>query len=170
MQPVAAGEDGVHERGAHIEATPAGLEHPLDEVGHLGRRQEGGGELVATTARHEHAARIVDPYLFDAGVIEIGLELAEARDPRDQLVDDDLGLGQRQRGTGEAARVVGSDQLVGQHPHPLGLRLRVDPVRADGGAHPRIERLNGLDVGCSTRFEHAHQQPHPPRKVSDASF
>lgn len=164
MQAVAARQHGVDEWGADIEAPTAGLQHPLDEVGHLGRGEDRGGELVAAAARDEDPAWVVHPDLLDGRIVEVGLQLAEARHPRDQLVDDGLGLGQRERGSRQAPGVVGGDQLLGQRSHPRRLRLRVDPVRTDGGAHARIEGLHGLDVRRPTRFEHAHQQPHPPRK------
>ena len=66
VQPVATRQHGVDERLGQVEAAPAALEHPLDEVTDLLRVEDQGCQLVPAATGHEDAAGVVDPELSPA--------------------------------------------------------------------------------------------------------
>jgi hypothetical protein len=66
----ASGEECVDERLAHVKAAAARLQHPLDQLGDVGLRQDHRRELVTAGAGDEDAGRVVDPYLLDLRAVE----------------------------------------------------------------------------------------------------
>ena len=56
---------------------------------------------------------LVDPDLLDLGVVEEPLQRTEPGDPRDQLPDHAGRVGHRRDDAGQAALVVGADDLLG---------------------------------------------------------
>ena len=139
MEPVALGEHGVDEGPTDVDPPPAALEHPLDQLLHLGRGEDQVGQLVATAAGDEDPARVVDPDLLDGRVVEEGLQRTEAGHAGDQLADHRLGVGDRRHGTGQAAVVVGADHGLGQPAYDEGVALRVDTLAAHGLADALVE-------------------------------
>lgn len=67
MQPVARGQHRIGERLAQIDPSTTGLQHPLDQLLHLGRREDRGGQLVLARPGHEDPARVVDPTSSTSG-------------------------------------------------------------------------------------------------------
>lgn len=168
VQPVAVGQHGVHERLADVDPAAAGLQHPLDQLLHLGGREDQVGQLVPAATGDENAARVVDPHLLHVGVVEERLERAEARHPGDQLAYDRVDVGNRRDGTGEAALVVGADHGLGDASHQPRLELRVDTLVADPLADVLVELLDQcaalVEVRISVR--HRHHGPRFPESGS----
>jgi hypothetical protein len=78
MESMPLREHRVDERAAQVDAATRGLEHPLDQLGHLSIGQHQVGQLVPSVASDEHAVRTVDPDLLDRRVVEERLQLSEA--------------------------------------------------------------------------------------------
>jgi hypothetical protein len=131
VETVALGQHRVDEGGADVEPAAARLEHPLDELVDLGGVETQVGQLVATAARDEDPAGVVDPDLLDLGVVEERLQRTEARDPGHQLADHGTVVGDRRDGTGEAEVVVVAYDVLGDPAHHERLALRVDTRTAD---------------------------------------
>ena len=147
VQPVSGREHRVDERSRDVDPAAGRLEHPLDEVTHIGRSQDRRGQLMATVAGDEDALRLVDPDLLDGGVVEIGLQRPEPRHPRDELVDHALRIVHRTYDAGEAALVVGLDGCGGEPTDSRDIGQRVDAAAAYLLAHVCIEQVDGGPVG-----------------------
>ena len=83
------------------------------------------------------------------------LQRTEAGDPRHQLADDADRVGHRRDHTGQAALVVGADDLLGEPTHAGGVELRVDPFAAYDGTHLLVEVTDEIDR--RTRDIHGHE-------------
>lgn len=83
--------------------------------------------------------RVIDPDLLDRGVVEQRLEGAESRDPREEMGDDTVDVGDGCDRAGEAVLVVGTDDVVGDAPNGGGIALGIDVVAADPGANLLVE-------------------------------
>ena len=80
VEAAAIREHRVHEGGAHVDASPRPLKHPLDEAADLSIGEHRGRELAPTLTGDEHLARSIDPDLFDIWVVEEPLQGSEAGD------------------------------------------------------------------------------------------
>jgi hypothetical protein len=145
VQPMTGRQHRVDERLGQVDAASARLEHPLDELLHLGLAQDHVGQLVPPVARDEHPAGIVDPDLLDLGIVEELLQRAEAGHPCDQLADHRDRIGHRRDHAGQAALVVGAHDLLGYAAHALHVELRVDPFAAYDGTHLLVELAHEID-------------------------
>ena len=137
-------------------------------------RQHRGGQLVPPLPRDEHLARVVDPHLLDRRVVEVGLQRTEAGHPGHQLADHRLRVRHRRDLTGQAALVVGGDHPLRDPAYGGHLGLRVDPVAADGLAHPRVEVVEQRGVSVGVRESHpvpvpSEVLPHPDPGNPDLS-
>ena len=174
VQPVALGQHRVDERLADVDAPAAGLEHPLHQLLHLRGRQDRGGQLVPPLPRDEDLARVVDPHLLDGRVVEVGLQRPEPGHPRDQLADHRLRVRHRRDLAGEAALVVRGDHPLRDPAYGGHLGLRIDPVAADGLAHPRVQVVEQRGVSVGIRESHpvpvpSEVLPHPDPGHPDVS-
>lgn len=149
VQAVALGQHRVDERAGQVDATTRGLEHPLDQLGDLRRREHQVGELVAAGAGDEDAAGVVDPDLLDRRVVEERLEGAEAAHPRDQLAHDAVDVGDRSHRAGQGAVVVVAHDALGQPTHDGHVALRVDALAPDQLADDAVELVEQLVVGAA---------------------
>ena len=154
VQPVTGGEHGIDEGLAEIDAAAAGLQHPLDQLLHLRPRQDHVGQLVTAPAGDEDAARLVDPHLLDLGVVQEALQLAEASDARDELVDHSVGVGHRCDDPGQAALVVGADHLLGETAYDDGVGLRVHALAAHQDTQLLVQVTD--EVPETPRHVHRH--------------
>ena len=125
---------------------PTALEHPLDQLLHLGAGEDQVGQLVPAAAGHEDPAGVVDPDLLDGGVVEERLERAEAGHPGHQLADHRVDVGDRSDDAGQAALVVGAHHGLGETSYDERVALRVDTLAAHGLAHSLVERLDQVGV------------------------
>jgi hypothetical protein len=151
VQPMPLGQHGVDERATDVDSTTAGLEHPLDQLLHLGRGEHQVRELVTTVAGDEDPARVVDPNFFDGGIVQERLQRTEPGDPGDQLADDGLGIRDRGDGTGEAALVVVADHALRDPAHHRGVPLWVHPFAAHQLTNMLVELVDQLGVGVGQR-------------------
>ena len=99
------------------------------------------------------------------------LERAEAGDPGDQLADHAERVGHRRDDAGQAALVVGADDLLGDAAHAGHVELRVDPFAAYDGTHLLVEVTDEIDRR-SSRDIHRHGAVSTPdlRNRKPASF
>ncbi len=151
VEAVALGQHRVHERRADVEPSPAGLEHPLDELADLRGIEPQVGQLVPAAPRDEHPAGVVDPDLLDLGVVEERLERPEAGHPRHELADHRAGIGDRGDRAGEAELVVVADDVLGDAAYDERLALGVDALAPHPLAHLPVELAHELVVGVGTR-------------------
>ena len=79
VQPRAVGQGGVDEGLGEVEAAAAGHQHPLDEIADLLVAEDGRGQFADAAAGDEDPAGLVDPQLFDRGVVEVRLQRSELR-------------------------------------------------------------------------------------------
>ena len=160
VEPVTLRQHRVDEGRADVDAPPARLEHPLDQLVDLRGVEPEVGQLVPATARDEDPLRGVDPHLLDLGVVEEGLQRAEAGDPGDQLADHRAVVGDRRHGTGEAELVVVADDVLGDAAYDERLALRVDALAADALAHLAVEAQDEVLVGMQRRRSILRQTVH----------
>ena len=138
-----------------VDAAAAGLEHPLDQLLHLGARQDHVGQLVPAVAGDEHPARLVDPDLLDLGVVEEPLQRTEAGDPWRPAPRP------RRPGRAPARRRRSGCARRGRvrRPRPAVARarvdLRIDPFTAYDGAQLLVEVTDQVDRRIS-REAHGH--------------
>ncbi len=161
MQAVPVGQHRVDEGLRDVDAAPARLEHPLDELVHLRRGEDGVGELVAAGPGDEDPARIVDPYLLDLGVVEVALQRAEAGDPGHELLDRRVGVGERQDRAGQRVLVVVGHDPGGQAPDRGGVTLRVEGITAYRGAQALVELVDVPVVRAGVGKAHGPLPPFP---------
>ena len=147
VQPVAAGQHRVDERLGQVEAAPAGLEHPLDQLAHLLGAQHDRGELVPAAAGDEDPAGVVDPDLLDLGVVEQRLQHPQPRDPGDDLADRQRLVVEWGHRSGQAALLVPVGGVLGQPPHRVGVEVGVDAA----GAYLRADLLGQRGRGGRRR-------------------
>src|SRR4029079_14840651 len=143
----------------------ARLEHPLDQLLHLGGGEDGGGQLVPTGACDEDPGRFVDPDLFHLGVVEVPLERPEPGHPRHQLADPAAGGGNGGDDAGEAPIVVCAHDVLGEVAHQGDVALRVDALTSYGVAHLRVtvvdQRTGRIPAGRSASELVAHTDHFP---------
>src|SRR5215212_10947140 len=150
------------------EALPGALEHPLDEVLHLGAGQHQVRQLVPAPSGDEDPRRVVDPDLLDRRVVEEGLERAEAGHPGDQLADHRVDVTDRCDDAGQAPLVMSTDDGLGQAAYHRRVPLGVDPLAAHGLAHPLVQRLH--QVGMTMRGQNRHPIPLPSKRSVEATY
>ena len=80
VKPAAVGKRGVDERLTQVDATAAGLQHPLHQIPHGGVGEHERHPLGDAGPRHEDAVGSVDPHLLDRRIVEVRLQRSEARD------------------------------------------------------------------------------------------
>ena len=131
MQPVPLGEHRVDEGLADVDAPPAGLEHPLDQLVDLRGVEAQVGQLVATTPGDEDPFGCVDPDLLHLRVVEEGLERTEAGHPGHQLADHRAVVGDRGDRAGQARSSWPRDDVLGDAAYDDRLALRVDALTPD---------------------------------------
>ena len=161
VQAMSLRQHGVDERAAQIHSAATRLEHPLDQLVHLRTAQHQVGQLVTAVPGHEDPRRVVDPDLFDRGVVEERLQRPEPRDPRHQLADDRRRVGHRRDDPGQTALVVVTDHAFGDAAYDGRVALRVDALMAHGLAHEQVELVHqlGMPVAVDSGCRHAAPLP-----------
>ena len=145
VQPMALRQHRVDEGLADVDPPAARLEHPLDQLLHLRRAQHQVGQLVPPVAGHEDPARVVDPDLLDARVVEERLQRPEAGDPGDQLAHDGVDVGRPvpppRSGCARRGRAPRCRRSAGPpRRRAAGRRLPGAPARARAGRAARPAR------------------------------
>ena len=166
VQPVPLGQHRVDERLAQVDPPARALEHPLDQLLHLGAAQHQVGQLVPAVPGHEHPGRVVDPDLLHGRVVEERLQRAEPAHPRDQLADHGLGVGHRRHHAGQAALVVVTHHRLRDPAYDAGVGLRVHALAPHHLAHVRVEPLDQLVARRRGRtgMRRRHPDPEFPRR------
>ena len=135
VQPRSVGQRGVDERRAEVDAATGGLQHPLDEVAHLGL-----GELERDALRHpvagdEDAVGRVDPDLLDRRVVEERLQRAEPGEGRDHLTRRRALVGEHGQRAAERALAVAPHLVAHVAVGEVSIAGEVDAVAAHALAH-----------------------------------
>ena len=143
MQPRAVGERRVDERGTEVDAATGALQHPLDEIAHLGIGQDDLRALGHPVACDEDRVWRVDPDLLDLGVVEVGLQRPKPRERRDELARG-LGLvGEKGHGAAECPLAVPAHLVVNVPCRELRVGAQICAV----ASHPLPNLVRDLGKG-----------------------
>ena len=154
VEPRPVRQRRVDEGAAEVDAPAAALEHALDEVAHLVRRQDRRGQLGDPAPRDEDARGFVDPDLLDGGVVEVLLERAVAGHDREDRVNGESLVAERRQAAVQRALVVVLHGVLHQAAHGLRVARRVQTRAAD--------QLADLTLDMAHRFLSGHASPLTP--------
>jgi len=139
MQSLPAWQRRVDEGAGPVQAPPGQLEHPFDEVAHLGLGEDRRGELGGAVARDEDLLRRVDPDLLDGVVVQVLLQGTESTDGVLQGLAGRRPVGERGDLAAQRPLVVGVEGIADEAAQHPAITDRVHATVPDQLAHLVLE-------------------------------
>ena len=153
MEAAPVGQRGIDERLRQVDAPPRGVQHALDHVTDLGVGQRQRKSLRHSPASGEHAVRSIDPYLFDRGIVEVGLKRTVPRHRGEHLAHARRLVVDGTEPAGEGEIIVSLHLCAGDLCRELRIARRVGALRPQ----PLSHALGDDEGGRGGRGEGRHR-------------